>query len=749
MRQRQQRRARGFLSRGALISLLLHVNIFGPIMLAAWIYGGDEEAQRNAEVDVAFEDGATANLPEDLPPIEPPPPEPLDAQKPEKEKPEPKKKKIEIAKQAPESKKEAEKQKPKPEPEVVVPPLPPMPPEPPPPPEPRKGHEKMVDLDSGKDVPPPPDAKYLAEKNNRAEVETRAQDTNLERNQKGEGQASEPSEREEPQPGADKQRIADLEDQKSALGRKAPDVTPHENPVVAAPTPEVEQQKKSLLALRDPAPKVHELTPETADLSLPRAADGDLAENRAVRGKKSDPAKLPPGKRVKLALSGEDYEYMFGADAEAERRLAQKQRSMKVGKHLQKLAHMGSALENFIPEVKPGNQTALNTRAAPFAAYIARMHRSIHKLWGFGALEDWDELGSGSPLNNPNLLTTLEIVMNGDGTVDKVTIVKASGYLPYDAAAMDVAYSAGPYPDPPRAIRSKNGKIYVHWRFYRDERQCATSGVDYFILDNAPKGSDQPDGPAVAEAPEPAGAPPRSPSASPPGASGASRGVASPSPGSAGSAAGGPSGAAAPSSPTLGGPPSLAPAPSLLGDPTSPGTTAGSGGLRRLTRSNRTGGGRHAGGMQRLDQEVAAAEAQDAGGHAAPAESAAPARASDPVARAAAERWFAALAAGDTNALAGMASLPFKTSGKEVSKKAQLVAMLADLVDETRGARAHAVQVFTAAGLRAALGKLPPNLEDGSGSQLYAVASSDPHDALILVLGQRSGGWYPIGLVRR
>ena len=81
---------------------------------------------------------------------------------------------------------------------------------------------------------------------------------------------------------------------------------------------------------------------------------------------------------------------------------------------------MQAALENFIPEVRPGNQTALNTRAAPFAAYIARMHRSIHQLWGFGQMEDWDEKPGSSPYNNPNLLTELELVLNGDGTIDKV-----------------------------------------------------------------------------------------------------------------------------------------------------------------------------------------------------------------------------------------------------------------------------------------------------------------------------------------
>jgi TonB family protein len=82
-------------------------------------------------------------------------------------------------------------------------------------------------------------------------------------------------------------------------------------------------------------------------------------------------------------------------------------------------------------------------------------------------------------------MTNLEIVVNPDGTVDKVTIVRTSGHQPYDVAAIDVAYSAAPYPPTPPEIRSGNGKVYVHWRFHRDRRQCATTGVDYFILTGA------------------------------------------------------------------------------------------------------------------------------------------------------------------------------------------------------------------------------------------------------------------------
>ncbi len=688
MQQRPATRARGFLSRGALISLLVHLNLVAPLVIAAWIYGGREEAQRAEEVDVAFQDASDTTLPADLPPIDPTPtPEPQEAPaklarerkvplkvpQPKKEEPQ---KKEHIAEE--QKREEQKKELQKPEPEVAVPPLPPMPP----------SHEKIVDLDNDKDIPPPPDAKYLAQKNNRAAVETRATDTNLEKAQKGEGVASSPSDRTDQQVGGEKEKIAQLEEHKSLLGKSAPDVTPHANPELAEPKDQIDKPQKSLLALRNPAPRQHELTPETADLSLPRSADGDIPmAARAARGQKSDPSHLTAGQRVKLAISGKQFEYLFGADAEADRRLAQTLRSTHQGKFQQKIGRVKAALENFIPEVRPGNQTALNTRAAPFAAYITRMHRSIHQLWGFGQMEDWDEKPGSSPYNNPNLLTTLELVLNGDGTIDKVTVVKASGYLPYDVAAIDVAYSAGPYPDPPREIRSANGKIYIHWRFYRDGRACGPAGVDYFILNNPPENGDKP---VVSEPSQPQ--------------------TAGAAPAASGALADGP---------------------------------------RRLQHLDGASGYRPGGATK-----VASLEGDEAAGERAPAPpptEATPsplARANDPAARALAERWYAALASGDTAHLLDMAALPFKTTDKDVTHRADLSAMLVGLASEGVR-RPQSIQLVTAAALRAAIGKLPPNLDDAGSGQLYAAVMAGPNDMLILVLGQRAGIWRAVGLVRR
>jgi TonB family protein len=132
--------------------------------------------------------------------------------------------------------------------------------------------------------------------------------------------------------------------------------------------------------------------------------------------------------------------------------------------------------------VRPGNQTALKTRAHPFALYVARMHRRIHELWGFGFLEDLDEKAADYHLNNVDLMVNLEVSINTDGSVHKVTIAQTSGETEFDVAAVDTVLSAAPYEATPEAIRSVNGRVYLRWAFYRNWRQCGTFNVEPYIL---------------------------------------------------------------------------------------------------------------------------------------------------------------------------------------------------------------------------------------------------------------------------
>src|SRR3954469_4555037 len=129
MSQRAGTRTRGYLSRGALLALLVHVHLLTPIGLVAWIYGGRQEAAREAqraqEVDVEFKDVTAADLPKDLPPIDPLP----DQLTPPKPPPRPEaRRKLEpkVAEKKPAEKEKDEKEAlKKPQPEVAPPPQPP------------------------------------------------------------------------------------------------------------------------------------------------------------------------------------------------------------------------------------------------------------------------------------------------------------------------------------------------------------------------------------------------------------------------------------------------------------------------------------------------------------------------------------------------------------------------------------------------------------------------------------------------
>ena len=217
---------------------------------------------------------------------------------------------------------------------------------------------------------------------------------------------------------------------------------------------------------------------EDPDGMFSRAEDG----RRGTEGpRRSSSLSDPPH------LTKQGYASALGDDAEMAAAVAKQEKSKHKGKFTERRERVFSALENFINEVTPGNQTELNTRAAPFAQFIARMHRQIHEKWAFGFLNQMDASFRDSPMNDLKLIAKLEIVLDGEGNVDKIAMVRTSGITGFDGAAISAVYDAAPFPTPPTAILSGNGKVYIHWKFHRNGDACGTPGVNYFILDNGDK----------------------------------------------------------------------------------------------------------------------------------------------------------------------------------------------------------------------------------------------------------------------
>ena len=147
-----------------------------------------------------------------------------------------------------------------------------------------------------------------------------------------------------------------------------------------------------------------------------------------------------------------------------------------------------SAIENYVPSVKPGNQTALNTARAPFASYLNQVHSRIHPIFADQFLASLDSLPASDPQNRPDLSTNLEIVLDRDeGRVHRLGVTKASGVTAFDVNALDSVYRAQPFGPPPREIVSPDGFVYFHWEFHRGPEACGTWNARPYILKGQPK----------------------------------------------------------------------------------------------------------------------------------------------------------------------------------------------------------------------------------------------------------------------
>jgi hypothetical protein len=278
--------------------------------------------------------------------------------------------------------------------------------------------------------------------------------------------------------------------------------------------------------------------------------------------------------------------------------------------------------------------------------------------------------------------------------VDKVTIVRSSGVLGFDVAAIDSVMSAAPFPTPPKAIRSTNGKVYMDWQFHRDERACGTFGVDPYIL--TMPGQEQPHDTTETGA----GHKEAAARAALLGATGV--------------------GAATPSTK-----PAAKPAPTASDGDEAPSRLP----PRRLAR-----GGEGDDDDERLTvrppREVAAA---------VPVVTA--------EARSAAEGWFAAYARGDVGWMAGWSATPFVAGGHVVARdSAKLKSVFKQLLAEASSGKGtvEKFEVLTPAGLRGKLGGLPPG---GDDEMLFATGRVGG-DEFVLFLKRSTTGWRVAGLAR-
>ncbi|MGD8823328.1 MAG: hypothetical protein PVI24_00020 [Myxococcales bacterium] len=343
------------------------------------------------------------------------------------------------------------------------------------------------------DVERPQNARFIAEENNQVEEETVARVRNMVRDDAvpSVGRQQKPSDTLQEQGNSNEQNIAEMRNKQGSDARKAteaeaqrqrPDKAIKADPIkaerVTSQAPDgrradtsgdrASQQAEDMITITDPA--------GTFSIRRPSGASQGGGQRAMGRG---------PGGQIAWS----QFEAAVGSDELEQDRRAYiaEQKSSQSGISREKTWNeFRAAIENYVPGVKPGAATALNAAASPFAAYIAAVHRRIHREFADNFLRSLP-IG-GSPYQDPTLMTKLEIVLNRDGSVYRVGVVRSSGLLPFDFGAFNSVLRAQPYPPAPSSILSGDGRVYFHWGFWRNQRQCGTFNAEPYILPN-PRGT--------------------------------------------------------------------------------------------------------------------------------------------------------------------------------------------------------------------------------------------------------------------
>ncbi|MCB0422668.1 MAG: TonB family protein [Bdellovibrionales bacterium] len=127
-----------------------------------------------------------------------------------------------------------------------------------------------------------------------------------------------------------------------------------------------------------------------------------------------------------------------------------------------------STLGEYIPNVKTGGFTALNTDQFIYYTFYLRVNERIRNHWVNHVREfiDRTPLGLLAQSARRPQETRIEVLLSKEGKYIETIIHKGSDFELLDLAAVKAFAEAAPLPNPPEEMVEKDGKIHLHYSLY-------------------------------------------------------------------------------------------------------------------------------------------------------------------------------------------------------------------------------------------------------------------------------------------
>jgi len=144
-------------------------------------------------------------------------------------------------------------------------------------------------------------------------------------------------------------------------------------------------------------------------------------------------------------------------------------------------AHRSQSLsgspQNDLLNERLGERLALNTLEIKYADYLLRIRRLVNFYWK----QNLDNLPRSVPLVKPSYRTVVDVVLDGNGALESITVTDDSGSVVLDNAVVDAFRIAGPFPNPPEALIAADGRVYLPdfaWTVEIGQARAPYMGVD-------------------------------------------------------------------------------------------------------------------------------------------------------------------------------------------------------------------------------------------------------------------------------
>lgn len=122
---------------------------------------------------------------------------------------------------------------------------------------------------------------------------------------------------------------------------------------------------------------------------------------------------------------------------------------------------------DYVQGMRESNRTLLNTKEYVFYSYFERVRRQLETAW-YPLLRDHVEklYRKGRTIAaEMDHKTRILVTLNDQGAITRVQILEESGTRELDTAAVQAFNQAGPFPNPPRDLFDRDGKIEIRWDF--------------------------------------------------------------------------------------------------------------------------------------------------------------------------------------------------------------------------------------------------------------------------------------------